>query len=372
MKILLVVWNFYPNTAYTNRSKATARGFWECGHECDIMSIKPLITEEEGCLNHDERTPQKPLQTFLAMVRNYMLIKRVAKEYDVIYCTTGDNRIVKLCTNLARKHKKVVVHERTELPDIFYDKSVSAQKTLTAYLKEIQRMDHLFVISNPIKDYFVENGMPEKKISIYPMIVDPNRFSCIKKQDVGYRYIAYCGNLSNSKDGVADLIEAYGQSKSKTTHKLMLIGTKPSENEMAIYNSYIEKYSISKHVIFRGQVTRDEMPQILTDADLLVLSRPNNRQALGGFPTKLGEYLSTGNPVLVTHVGDIDKYIKDGKNGYLSEPNDVEAFSKKIDQIFADYEEAMIIGDRGKELAFNEFNYKVQTKQVVDILNGLL
>lgn len=29
MKILVVVWNFYPNTAYTNHTKSTVRGFRE-------------------------------------------------------------------------------------------------------------------------------------------------------------------------------------------------------------------------------------------------------------------------------------------------------------------------------------------------------
>ena len=243
---------------------------------------------------------------------------------------------------------------------------------MEVYLYQVKKYDRLFVISNPIKDYFVENGMPEEKISIYPMIVDPNRFTNIQKQDVGYRYIAYCGNLSNSKDGLADLIEAYGQTKVKATHKLMLIGAKPLESEMMIYEELIKKYGITKQVVFRGSVERDEMPQMLTDADLLVLSRPNNRQALGGFPTKLGEYLSTGNPVLVTRVGDIDKYIVDGENGYLSAPDDVEEFSKKIDGVFADYETAKRVGMRGKELVYNEFNYNVQTKHVVEQLEKLV
>ena len=372
MKILIIVWNFYPNTAYTNRTKATVKGFVECGCHCDVLSIKPLTVAEEVCLNKECVPEESKVRTLLGMLRNYQLLKRSIKHYDVIYCTTGNVRVDGESMKLARKYGKAIVHERTEFPDIFYGKSGGALKKLNDYLHQVQRYDHLFVISNPIKEYFVENGMPEEKISIYPMIVDPNRFTNIQKHDVGYRYIAYCGNLSNSKDGVADLIEAYGQSEAKVSYKLMLIGAKPSGREMEIYNSSIIKYGLEDRIIFRGSVERDEMPQILTDADLLVLSRPNNRQALGGFPTKLGEYLSTGNPVLVTRVGDIDKYIVDGENGYLSAPNDVEEFSKKIDGVFADYETAKRVGMRGKELVYNEFNYNVQTKHVVEQLEKLV
>ena len=46
MKILVVVWNFYPNTAYTNHTKSTVRGFRELGAECDVYTIKPLTVAE--------------------------------------------------------------------------------------------------------------------------------------------------------------------------------------------------------------------------------------------------------------------------------------------------------------------------------------
>ena len=373
MRILFVVWNLYPNTAYTNRTKATVRGLVECGHECDVLSVKPTSGNEPICVEGQKSTNKTSFlwQAWLTLC-NIKLLERTLKKYDVVYCATGDQLIVRKVLKLSREYGKAVVHERTEFPDIFYGKSGKAQKRLANYLKAVGGFDHLFVISYPIKKYFAENGMPKEKISIYPMIVDPNRFTGIKKRDLGFRYIAYCGNLSNSKDGVADLIEAFGRSKAKDTHKLMLIGAKPSIGEMENYESLILKHSISKQVVFRGNVSRDEMPQILTDADLLVLCRPDNRQALGGFPTKLGEYLSTGNPVLVTKVGDIDKYIVDGKNGYLSAPDDIEAFSKKIDNIFANYDLSRKVGEKGKMLAYNEFNYSVQTKQVVNQLEKIL
>ena len=47
MKILVVVWNFYPNTAYTNHTKSTVRGFRELGAECDVYTIKPLTVADD-------------------------------------------------------------------------------------------------------------------------------------------------------------------------------------------------------------------------------------------------------------------------------------------------------------------------------------
>lgn len=90
MKILLVVWNFYPNTAYTNRTKATVRGFAENGCSCDVLSIKPVMTRDEMCLNHDEKTPQNAVCTFIRMMRNYcQLVVRERTELPDIYCVNS-------------------------------------------------------------------------------------------------------------------------------------------------------------------------------------------------------------------------------------------------------------------------------------------
>ena len=372
MKILMVVWNFYPNTAYTNHTKATVRGMRECGCGVDVLSIKPLTQDDEDCIKEQKKTATSVIPTALGMIKDFCLLKKKVKEYDVVYCATSDIRVINLVMKEAHKYRLPVIHERTEMPDFYYESISKSQHELNIYLKKVSNFDKIFTISNPIRDYFIGNGVPAEKIHIYPMIVDPHRFDGIHKQNQSYRYVAYCGNLSNSKDGVADLIEAYGRSKTRNTHKLMLIGTKPSGDETNLYNGLIMKYGLEDKIVFRGQVSRDEMPQILTDADVLLLCRPDNRQALGGFPTKLGEYLSTGNPVLVTRVGDIDKYINDAENGYLAKPNDPQDFSEKLDYIICNYDKALKVGERGKELAYEAFNYRVQTQKVVNIINTLL
>ena len=120
MKILLVVWNFYPNTAYTNRIKATVKGFEENGCRCDVLSIKPLTVSDEICLNKECVPESSKIRTLLGMLRNYRLLKQSIKHYDVIYSTTGNVKVDGKCIDLAHKYGKVVVHERTEFPDIFY------------------------------------------------------------------------------------------------------------------------------------------------------------------------------------------------------------------------------------------------------------
>lgn len=372
MKILILVWNFYPNTALMNHVKATVKGFNKSGARCRVLSIKPLLEMDEDSVNVLFTGVRSFVLTFLGMVWNVIHFVLLAWRYDCIYCETGDLNITKLCIYLAKIYGKKVVHERTEFPDLFYPSSPKGRKNLQRYLKITNSFDCIFCISNPIREYFIENGVDAKKIYIYPMIVDPSRFELITKKTTNNRYIAYCGNLKDSKDGVSDLIRAYGLScKAKEIFKLYLIGKKPSQLEMQKYDELINKYDISGKVVFTGEVQRDSMPQLLKDADLLVLCRPDNRQALGGVPTKLGEYLSTSNPVLVTAVGDMRIYLKDGENAYVSKPENINSFSNKMDAIAENYEIAMKIGQNGNKLVHSDFNYLVQTNKILNIIKTI-
>ena len=65
-------------------------------------------------------------------------------------------------------------------------------------------------------------------------------------------------------------------------------------------------------MIFKGFVSRDEMIDLLNSSVGLVLAKPTSAQAETCFPTKLGENLSTGNPIVVTRTGEIPLYLEDG------------------------------------------------------------
>jgi glycosyltransferase involved in cell wall biosynthesis len=123
---------------------------------------------------------------------------------------------------------------------------------------------------------------------------------------------------------------------------------------------------LKKRIVFYGPVERDKIPSLLMEAFILCLARPKSVQAQGGFPTKLGEYLITGNPVVVTKVGEIPKYLKDNESAFLAEPGDVSSFSDKLEYVINNYEEALKVGKKGKEVALKNFNYLVQAKKMIE------
>lgn len=125
-------------------------------------------------------------------------------------------------------------------------------------------------------------------------------------------------------------------------------------------------------VIFVGKLKKEEVPQFLVNADLLLLDRPATKRSEGGFPTKLGEYLATGNPVVVTSVGEIPNYLEDGKSAFLAVPDSIESFKSKILEALSDENKAKQIGLNGKKIAETFFDYNVQAKIMNEFLRKII
>ncbi len=104
------------------------------------------------------------------------------------------------------------------------------------------------------------------------------------------------------------------------------------------------------------------------NAGLLVLPRPDSKQAQGGFPTKLGEYLATGKPVCVTRVGEIPEYLEDGKSVFMAKPGDTDSFAYAMERALSNPVLAKEVGKNGRKVAEKYFNMEKQAEKLYNFL----
>lgn len=226
----------------------------------------------------------------------------------------------------------------------------------------------MFVISTALKEYYMSLGILEENIVVLNMTVDSNRFEGLRKQ-LSEPYIAYCGTASNNKDGVDELIKAFAiVHKTHPEVKLYIIGNIPQKKDISGNLKLIESLNLKNSIVFTGVVTAADIPQILKNAVVLALDRPDSLQAQCGFPTKLGEYLLTENPVVVTKVGDIPIFLKDGESALLAEERNPQEFASKIIWALDHSDAAAEIGKKGAEVALEKFNYLTETKKILSRL----
>ena len=203
------------------------------------------------------------------------------------------------------------------------------------------------------------------------MVVDSDRFKNLKKTQ-SKRYIAYCGTVTNFKDGVNVLLEAFAiVAKSVDDIDLYILGNTPYEKDRKQNMQIIQKNNLVDRVYMPGSVSAEILPQYLKNAEILALARPDNVQAAYGFPTKLGEYLLTGNPVVVTRVGELDNFLVDRESCLFANPNSAEDFADKLLWLLAHPNEGKQIGKNGKRVAESNFNSRIEAQKIIKVLNTL-
>ena len=222
----------------------------------------------------------------------------------------------------------------------------------------IYRMyDGMIIITDNLIKYFQKYKRRNAVITKLPITVDMKRFSNYTINS-NVKYVAYCGSLIFDKDGVDILIKAFSRLKTKYAElKLYIIGDTNDHSVILKLNDLIRKTNLENDVIFLGYQTGDNLVNLLCNSSVLALARPNSKQAEAGFPTKLGEYMATSKPVVVTETGEITHYLKDGENSFIAKPGSIEDFYEKLYEVFSDYERALKVGRNGREVAEKYFSY---------------
>ena len=87
---------------------------------------------------------------------------------------------------------------------------------------------------------------------------------------------------------------------------------------------------------------------------------------MGGFPTKLGEYLMSGTPVLLTDVGESSQYFIDEQDMFFAKPDSPIDFAHKIKYIKNNYKKAIEVAQSGRNKISTLYSH---TKAGVDISN---
>ena len=304
------------------------------------------------------------------------LICVLKKQHKTLACYTyGDEFFLNyFLAKICKKQKIQIYNETTEYPKLIYDDLYNVKKIRLhirsqLYLKYfITNVDHIFVISKALKQFFDTHLKKYKKkipVSVLNMMVEPDRYNSLANKNE-YKDIVYVGTMYGDKDGVYYLLEAFLKIyQDYPDSRLILIGDNTKVSRMQKINHILSKVSDCERIIFTGQLNRNEVIKWINSAYCLTLARPNNIQAKYGFPTKLGEYLATGKPVVITSVGDIPLFLKDGENAYIAKPDDVDSFADKLRECLDNPELAKLIGMKGKELVYNEFNYKEVTKNII-------
>lgn len=304
-----------------------------------------------------------PVAYYVQKIRRYLERSR----YDYIWIDYSPKAVQIGLKLINFKSGIKIFHERSEYSWIGLSK-----KLHNSYLKYfIPHVDILAVMTITLFNYYKAFVGNDTKMIHLPMTVDFSRFQNKlneNKLNLKKPYIAYCGPMSNKKDGVDILIQSFIKiMKAFPNIYLYLAGPTVPLYDYRQQKKIIRENNAENRVIYLGNLDREEIPTFLLNAKILALARPQSKQAEGGFPTKLGEYLATGNPVCVTDVGEIKKYLVDNVSAFIAKPNSVESFADALIRALKS-NNAKSVGEEGRNVALKYFNKDIQAKTLCKFL----
>lgn len=169
--------------------------------------------------------------------------------------------------------------------------------------------------------------------------------------------MAYFGTLQINKEGLDIICSTLNDlRKDYDNFEMHFYGNIYKPEKEMIYNLFS---SLNGYVFYHGVISNECAKGAMKNYHLLISARRLITQTKYGFSTKLGEYMASGVPILVTNIGDNSQFIENGVNGFLVEPNSSDDFKNKLYLIIKHYEkESQNIACNALKTAKDFFDYR--------------
>ena len=173
------------------------------------------------------------------------------------------------------------------------------------------------------------------------------------------KFIASIGELDDNKNHIT-VIKALA-TLGRKDFKYVVCGVGPNKNMLL---AEAERTGLKDNVILAGY--RSDIPDVLNAADIFVF--PSFHE---GMPVSALEAMACGLPIICSEIrGNVD-IIREGDNGYLFQPSDVETLARKLEYLLDDAEKRKIMGLKNKENV-KDFSLDSVTEELKRIYKSVL
>lgn len=207
------------------------------------------------------------------------------------------------------------------------------------------QFDSLLVLGEPWRVLFTEYGLA-CPIGICPSTLLREvfergaAFTRVPRREPPAR-VLYVGQVGRRK-GVLDLLEAVARlRRDGLAVELTVVGPSQLPGELEAARARATELALDGPVRFTGALTGEALYAEFRGHDLFALPSYNE-----GIPAVLYEAGAFALPVVTTPVGAIESLVRDGENGFLVRPGDVEALTDRLRRLATDHELRSRLGER--------------------------
>lgn len=296
------------------------------------------------------------------------VVRQLREEHDLpdaALLIDRDPLLLPGAIKLMHDHGVPAIHEITEFPDVVARSGIRGGVEVKAFERFVlDHLDGVLCISPQISTWVRSRSrVPLEQVT---GLVDLELFSAPSPPSRDGILLGYCGSLDEQKDGIRSLLRSVALSGQSM--QVRVIAGPHSKHQRADLDSEIALAGLEGRVEVIGPVPSTEVAMLLADCDVLALPRPVSRQAEGGFPTKLGEYLATGRPVVVSAVGSIPRSLTAGVDAVIVPPGDNTAWAAALSELARDPGRRAELGRVGRTRAETDWSPRQAAKSVARLV----
>ena len=332
----------------------------ERNHEVHVITTLdkglPKESTEEGFYVHRFKTSKIPiLRTVSYYMKSLFVVKKINP--DIVHVQTI---FLALSGLLIKKflHKPYVVYGRGS--DVYLSwrfKNLISKPIL-------KNADAIIALTEDMKRGIQK--IWDRDAFVVPNGIDLDRFENLSREEFRKRLkieeaekiIIFVGGLRPVK-GVKYLIEAMKIiiDKNRNT-KLFIVG---DGEEREYLENLVRNLNLEKHINFIGQVPNEEVREYMAASNVFILPSLSE-----GFPVTVVEAMASGLPIVATNVRGLPEIVKDGENGFLVEPKNLEEIADKVLLLLKNEELRKRISKRNKE-EVKKYSWKNIVEKLEDV-----
>jgi glycosyltransferase involved in cell wall biosynthesis len=322
-----------------SHAPALADALLAAGHEVEVVTTADAAPEPPAYpVRWVSRRRAAPLR-HLAVVRE---VVRAARGADRVYATTMIRRaalgaavarrplVVKLVADEAYERERRSGRFGGTLEEFQRVRGNARVRLLRATRNmALRRARHVVVPSAYLRAIALDWGLQAPRVSVVPnpapvLPTLPDRDDVRAALGIDGPALGTAGRLTAQKalgDTLAALARVPGV-------ELLVLGDGPEREAL---ERRAGELGVSGRVRFLGAGTRDDVLRLFRAVDTVLLT-----SAWENMPHTLLEALAVGTPVVATAVGGIPEVVRDGENGLLVPPGDVDAIAWAIERVVRD------------------------------------
>jgi glycosyltransferase involved in cell wall biosynthesis len=193
--------------------------------------------------------------------------------------------------------------------------------------------------------------------------VDLTRFCCVPEA-FGPKVVILAARMLWDK-GVGEFVEAAKHLQAQGVEaRFVLVGETDLANPAAVPDSQLRIWASEGVVECWGR--REDMPEVLAAAHVVCL--PSYGE---GVPKILIEAAAVGRAIVATDISGCREIVREGENGLLVPPRDVDALVLAIKRLLDDDELRARFGARSREIAESEFGIEKVVNETLEVYDAL-